>query len=155
MEISAGIKGRIAELRFIAQLLEAGYDVFGTSSEDCRYDLIFESEGEKDEKILHKVQIKKGQYKETPKSGSLTVPLSSHKRCTYEGEIIHEAKSYKGQIDHLGVYCKERNRFFLISEELIPEYESKKTFKITKIIGDKKIDIDPKVSGIIEIKELI
>lgn len=98
MVLHTKIKGKIGELEVISRLLEKGYHVYESTTEDSPIDVIIEKNGK-----LERMQIKFV----TPTDGKLCVPLKS--------STTKYRKAYKNTtVDCIGVYDSENDKCYLI-----------------------------------------
>lgn len=133
-DLSTQTKGTIAELRIICTLLNKGCNVFRTCSENCRYDLIFEYDN-----ILYKVQVKSAKYDHD--RGIINIRTTSNRRNIIDNYLINESRSYKGEIDYLGIYCSELDKCYLISEDCIPETISRISLRVDPTKNNQALNL--------------
>jgi hypothetical protein len=94
--------GDVSEAAVITALIKCGYEVSIPFGENHRYDVIVDKDG-----ILSRIQIKSGRLR---KGVINFAACSSH---AHRGGL--NSRSYHGEIDYFGVYCKETDSVYLIS----------------------------------------
>ncbi len=94
-------KGNLSEAVITARLLEAGYDVLIPVGGGHRYDLV--------------INTKDGFKKIQVKTARITNNCVIFNTCS--NNKGYKRKSYHGDIDLFGVYCKELNECYLIPVE--------------------------------------
>lgn len=91
-------KGNLSEAKFLADALDAGYPVLIPFGDGSRYDMVIDIEGS-----LKKVQVKTGRLRE----GKIIFQTTSNNKG-------YNRKSYHGEVDFLGVYCRDNDTSYLI-----------------------------------------
>jgi hypothetical protein len=132
--LSPQTKGYVAELKVICALINKGCKVFKSCCEDCRYDLVFEFNN-----ILYKVQVKLARY--DSKKGRIEIFARSMKTNISDSGPIYFPRSYKGEIDHFGIYCPELDKCYLIPEEELPVKGTSISLRIDPVKNNQKLKI--------------
>ena len=107
--------GSRAEAAVMSALLNAGYDVLIPFNGSRRYDLVI------DDGALKKVQCKAGRLKK----GVIIFNSASVARTGVR-------KSYRGQVDYLGVYCPENGKCYLVPVDAVPVNIGRLRVDVTK-----------------------
>jgi hypothetical protein len=97
------VVGDKTTLAVMAALYEAGYDLYTPFGENTRTDLVIERGGE-----LLRVQIKSGRLRRG------TVQFACCSTYGHHPAPALVRRSYHGEIDAFGVYCKETRGVYLI-----------------------------------------
>jgi hypothetical protein len=100
--------GDLSELEVAIALARAGYIVSKPLGDSHRYDLIID-----DGETLSRVQVKTGRLA----SGSIRVACCS----THSHRGGPHSRSYRGQIDYIGVFCPQTGDSYLVPETEIAE----------------------------------
>ncbi len=102
--------GDLSELEVAIALARAGYIVSKPLGDSHRYDLVID-----DGEILARVQVKTGRLT----SGSIRVACCS----THAHRGGPKTRSYRGQIDYIGVFCPQTGDSYLVPEtEIVDTY---------------------------------
>jgi hypothetical protein len=103
--------GDRSELEVMGALIRNGYRLALPFGENHRYDIIAD-DGER----LYRIQVKTGRLRK----GAIRMACSSsHAHRRKPGEPT--ARSYRGQVDFLGVYCPETKKVYLLPESELVE----------------------------------
>ena len=97
------VVGDKTTLAVMAALYEAGYDLYTPFGENTRVDLVVEKSGR-----LVRVQIKSARLREG------TVRFSCCSNYGHHPAPALVRRSYHGEVDAFGVYCRETRRVYLI-----------------------------------------
>lgn len=102
--------GDITEGMVIAALLRFGVVVLVPFGDNQRYDIVFEKDGR-----FKRVQCK---------TGKLFPGRVTFATCSTYAHRGGKRKSYVGQVDYFGVYCRENGKVYLVPSEGLPGTEA-------------------------------
>jgi outer membrane protease len=103
-------KGDIAEAALTLALLKTGYEVLRPVGDNSRYDLVIVGFGGK----FQRVQVKSGRLRK----GAVRFRASSS--YAHRGRGV---RSYRGEVEFFGVYCRDLDKCYLVPVEDVPEHE--------------------------------
>lgn len=87
------------------ELVKRGFDVATPFSDNCKYDLVLDRDGE-----LERVQIKTGRYREG------TVVFNAY---SWQAECETQHQTYEGDVDSFMVYCHETDQIYYLKMDEI------------------------------------
>lgn len=105
---SKHVKGDSSEARVLFELLSRGCDVLEPSTDNLRYDLAIDFQGE-----LIRIQVKTARDKD----GVVVFDTSS---TNYE-KGSWEANDYTGEADYIFAYCYEREEIYIVDVSEAPK----------------------------------
>jgi hypothetical protein len=118
--------GDISESAVITALIKCGYEVSIPFGENHRYDIIVDKDG-----VLSRIQIK---------SGRLRRGVVDYAACSsHSHRGGPNSRSYQGEVDYFGVYCKDTDSVYLIPSADAPATRGSLRIDRTKQGQSKKI----------------
>lgn len=117
-------QGDVSQAYFLARCLEIGWTVSVPVGDCDRYDCIIDRGSG-----LERVQIKTGKMND----GAIVFSTCSSSYHVPEGcRTKHLKHSYRGQIEHFGVYCPQTGKCYLIGVDSVGEKEARLRVEATK-----------------------
>lgn len=101
--------GAVAELKIAAEATRLGIDVLRPMTEHCRYDLVFEIDGN-----LFRIQCKSA-----PRNGEIVSVRTESNRRGPDGFIRRQYTAE--EIDAVAAYCPELDRCYLLPIGMVAE----------------------------------